>query len=137
MNRASAATMHPHQRRQQERQLEANATGGHGPDVVAALERRAVQGLASYARLRVPESDAGLLRPVVGEEIGEPVVVHIDLMIARSVGRSRPIGTEGQRGHVHVEHIEGVGAEEGDGDDAPAGRVDGVGVAAGLDVNDD
>ena len=39
MDRASAASMHPHQRRQQEGQLEANPAGTHGDNRVARLER--------------------------------------------------------------------------------------------------
>ena len=40
---SAQSSPHPHQRRQQQRQLESNATGGQGLDVVAALERRAVE----------------------------------------------------------------------------------------------
>jgi hypothetical protein len=36
---------------------------------------------------------------------------------------------------VDVEHVEGVGAKDGDGDDAATHGVDGVEVAAGLDVD--
>ena len=70
MSRASAAANHPHQRRQQERQLEADAAGAETasdhPDVVAHLEGRAVDPLATEARFDVPERDARLLGPVNG-----------------------------------------------------------------------
>ena len=53
--------------------------------------------------------------PFVAPEnaVAESVGVHVPEMPARPLCRRRPIGAEGQRGHVHVCHIEGVGAEDG------------------------
>ncbi len=125
----------PNQQRHQERQLEAEAAGPHGPDVVAALEGRAVERLARDACLRVAERDTRLLNTVMGDEVGEAVVVHIFEMTEPTVVRRGSSGAEGQCRHIHVRHVEGVRAEDRDGDHARARGVDRVRIAEGLDVD--
>ena len=52
--------MRPHQRRQQEHQLEPKAATGHGYDVITTLERCAIEQLARDTGFGVAELDARL-----------------------------------------------------------------------------
>ena len=58
VNQPPSPTMRPHQRRQQEHQLEPKATAGHGHDVVTALNRCAIKQLACDTGSGVAELDA-------------------------------------------------------------------------------
>ena len=95
----------PDQPWQQEYELEAEAAGADRDDRVAALDGRAIQQLTGDACLLVAHEDSGLLVPVVGDEIHEPVSVHFLGVSADRVGRRSARRTEGQRADVHVEDV--------------------------------
>ncbi len=58
MDRASTATIQPHQRRQQKSQLETEAAGPHGPDVVAGqIQLSRIDGYRHVAALLAPAEE--------------------------------------------------------------------------------
>lgn len=65
----------------------------------------------------------------MGDQVRELVPVHIIRAATHLVGGSCSVGIKGQRRHIHVRHVEGVGAEDGYGD---APRLRGLMSLAGL-----
>ena len=69
--------MQPHQRWEAQGQLEADSAPMDDKDVVAILERRAVQGFAGEARFHGVDRESSLLGAEVCNEVREAVVVHV------------------------------------------------------------
>ena len=115
-------------------------TPRHCPDGVTTLEGGAVEGFPTDTGLDVPCHNASLLYPETGKEISNAVAIHIVELRAVRMGRrggGSPLGAEGQRCGIYVDHVEGVGAKNRHPDLSRARRMDGVIVGPGLDVNRD
>jgi hypothetical protein len=71
----------------------------------------------------------------VPEQIHETVVVHVFYMATHGVPRGGSVGSECQRGYVHVCHVEDIRPEDGYGNNSPSEGVDGIDIAPWLDAD--
>ena len=96
----------------------------HGPDVIAPFNSSATGGLSAETGLSITFLDAGLL----GTEV-ENQVVTLDVAVMR---RRSAIWAERDSAYIYIKTCT---TQDGDRNNALASGVDGVGGAAGLDVD--
>ena len=94
------------------------------------------QSLLSSGREGIPALISCRLGVEVKEEVGLPVVIHI-LHLPFLLRCLRPVGPESDAQGVNGGSIKAFGRQNGRREFPVALRVDGVGVAAGLDVDED
>ena len=90
--------------------------------------RALLPGMEAQDVLRLPE---GALRAA---GLSGRKVEYVEGLALAMVER-RTVWTEGQRVYIHIFHDEAVRPKDGRGEISFEGRVDGVGIAAGLDVD--
>ena len=108
----------------------------HRLDGISSLNRLPAEGLSGEGSGGHPTRDAGG-RGVEGkQQIRTPVTIDIfySNLHGHGLGSS---GAKADGNRLHGSGIKGVCCEDGDGDFPIALRVDGGGVATGLDVNRD
>ena len=78
---------------------------------IAIFDGSAVKQLSRKTRFGVTNSNARFLSAIMRDQVGEAVVIDVLEMAAGLVRRGSAVRAERERGHVHVDHVENVTAE--------------------------